>query len=678
MLNFNLNQKVTLLVSSLIFSSLIGGALSYWGVGKLNESLDFISGPAWDAADGAMESTIGIQGQILAINKYMTLYAELNPDYASKQLESYQDGIEVMEDAYGRMKRSGLIDTSNIQLLDKLHQEFTSTETAVKESYKSYSQIQKRYSTLLSNFEGFMTELEEVGDGAVEFLETNPNKSVTWNSGLSERWGAADGGMESQIALLQMQYFLQEFMKTGGDSRFLEKFKSAQQDFSDLAMEIAVHPLFKSSYPNIPGISGSYAENVVKFERDFKQITADLIGKWQVFFNDQNNYNQASISFLDKLEETEELGDSKVENETAGLSDIQSLVYIAIFLAMILTLTISLVAAIGVKKLIVDPIVKMSKTLDDNQKDLTVRLEENDHDEIGMLAGAINRAYASKGKALSEIELGTYLVESQSLLLEHAAEVSSAGVKKQEQDTEQSATAIQQMSLGVKHLSENAQSASSRANQALDATEKGHNSVTATKKQIHELYNNISQMSDAILNLNKDTESISSVLDVIRGIAEQTNLLALNAAIEAARAGEQGRGFAVVADEVRTLASRTQESTQEIQATINNLVDSSKQVVSAMEQSSSQSQEAVSQIDETDRNLSAILEFVTEINQINSQIASTTEEQSVTSEQVADSLAKISSASKDTLNAVSSVSMASGGLTKISDNLNQQINKFKI
>ncbi|WMN60864.1 methyl-accepting chemotaxis protein [Pseudoalteromonas xiamenensis] len=672
----NLNRKVSLLVGCLVASSLIGGGVSFFGFYKLNVELQFITGPGWNASDGAMESTIEIQSQIRAIQNYMTHYAELNPDYAREQLTVQKESHEKMLEAYKRMLDSGLIAEEDVQGLSHAFEQFERAEQQVLSSYKDYAQKSTDHRTIFANFQSFMTELEEVGDGAVEYLEQNPSEAVSWQDGLSERWSAADGGMEAQIALLQMQYFLQEYFSSGGKEEDLNHYTSAQSDFAALTKEIAQHPLFietKSKDSN-----RSFAALIKEHDSQFAKNNSELMRSWKSYTDNLAVFNNASELFLKRLEKVEALADAKVEDESDIIQHLRNYVASILVISMLVTVFISILAGIGVNRFIVRPVKNMAKVLDENPNNLAIKLDDSQQDEIGMLCASINRAYSSQANALSKIEMGTYLVECQSTLLQHSAEVTSEEVNQQEADTEQSAFSIQQMAQSIKHLCESAQSASLAANQALNTATEGHQSVSFTKNQIHALFNNMEKMSTAILNLNKDTEKIATVVEVIGNIAEQTNLLALNAAIEAARAGEQGRGFAVVADEVRTLASRTQKSTQEIQITINSLLSSTQGVVNAMQQSSAQSQETVKQIDETDKTLTGIVELVSQINDINSHMAATTEQQSATSEDIANNLVNISNSAKETLNAVKSVMMVSNGLSQISNNLNSQVNQFKI
>ncbi len=310
--------------------------------------------------------------------------------------------------------------------------------------------------------------------------------------------------------------------------------------------------------------------------------------------------------------------------------------------------------------------------------DLTVQVELTAQDEMSQIASSFNVMAQSFNQMVRQILSSTEQLGSSSEELSAISVQTNQSIGAQQVQTEEVATAMNQMSTTVLEVSKNITNTAASAEEASKNTTEGRDKVDLAVEAIQVLAGKIQSGATVIKQLEQDSKAISSVLEVIEGVAEQTNLLALNAAIEAARAGEHGRGFAVVADEVRTLAGRTQESTAEISQVIEKLQTGSNKAVGVMRQSQADAESVVSQAIEAGTSLSGISSAVERINEMSTDIAGAAEEQSVTAEQINRSIVNIDEMTKETASAAQQTALASEGLTRMASELKVVVARFAV
>jgi methyl-accepting chemotaxis protein len=310
--------------------------------------------------------------------------------------------------------------------------------------------------------------------------------------------------------------------------------------------------------------------------------------------------------------------------------------------------------------------------------DLTFHLEVDRRDEVGQLLAAFEAMTGRLRAALQAIGGAAGRVASAADQLSAITAESRRAIQQEELRIDQVATAVNQMSATVHEVARNAQGAAEAATDSDRSAADGKAVVGAAVQAIHALAAGVEQASGVIQALHGDTEDVAAILDTIRGIAEQTNLLALNAAIEAARAGEQGRGFAVVADEVRALASRSRDATGQIQQVIAKLQAAAEGAVAVMQDGRGQAARSVEQASAAGTALEAIAARVAAIRDMNAQIASAAEEQTAVAADIDRNVTEISQIAQQTTAAAERTAGAAEDLARLADELRSETGRFKL
>jgi methyl-accepting chemotaxis protein len=314
----------------------------------------------------------------------------------------------------------------------------------------------------------------------------------------------------------------------------------------------------------------------------------------------------------------------------------------------------------------------------DGEGDITQRLNASGNDEISQIAKSFNRFMEKLQSTVSGFVNGVNDLAVTSNEVVQGGRGASSDMQVLQSQTDQAATAITEMTASISEVARNAQDTSNTAADAEKSSNDGKQVVAKASASINSLSSEMEKAANVIQSVRDDSDSIGSVLDVIRGIAEQTNLLALNAAIEAARAGEQGRGFAVVADEVRTLANRTQQSTEEIQTMIERLQQGAQKAVEVIELGKQKTAESVLQTQNVSNSLNEISTLVCRISEMNLLIATAAEEQSTVSGNINQNIVSIDQTSIQNLDAIRKITESGSVLESLTNRLRELTGLFKV
>ncbi|WP_440054004.1 methyl-accepting chemotaxis protein [Pseudoalteromonas sp. T1lg65] len=412
------------------------------------------------------------------------------------------------------------------------------------------------------------------------------------------------------------------------------------------------------------------ASGMIDGTADFSKIQEDARRKTEVYESLVKSFNnakeRANDRFIELLENTEARSDNALKI---------MLIVAVCSLIILIMLAIAIAHRIGSSA---RDAAENLKLLAQGEGSLSTTLNVRSRDEIGQVSINFNEFVALlKGTVVDVMSVVEPLAKDSGRLIEGMGKAESA-TNQQTHDAEVVRQSMEEMRLSVGDISQSASQASDAAQVAEQEVEQSKRQIQVSVNESQALSEEINRAADTINKLADDTQNVTQILNVITSIAEQTNLLALNAAIEAARAGEQGRGFAVVADEVRELASRTAQSTNEIRELLNVLTEAANQAVNAMTSASDMASNNAEAAAQTGQSIEQIAEQILSINSMNGQIAAATEEQTSVAAMVVDNVTSMHNSFQDTMHALHDVRDVAENLNTLSENLKDATSKFRV
>jgi len=464
-------------------------------------------------------------------------------------------------------------------------------------------------------------------------------------------------------AMLQLRRAEKDFMLRF-DAKYLTRFNELISTFKQKITQADLQSSYKSQISPLIDTYQSAFQNLVKAQTQLGlDLDSGALGVMRINV-------EKSDQVVGQIVESTKLEVEKSVDQAQFIAIVVFVISGIIVLALVYFTSHSIIV----------PIERVYHTINDIRRnnDLSVMIEQTGNDEVTIMTSDFNSLIGDFKNLINEVNTALNTLNVATEHLSESTSATSSGMQEQLHEADMVATAATQMQATIQDISHNTEAAAKKAESTNLSAQQGRNEVDSTVKHIRDLSSSLGNASSVVSQLEKDGETIGSVLDVIRGIAEQTNLLALNAAIEAARAGEQGRGFAVVADEVRSLAQRTQESTSEIEGIINTLQQRTQEVVSIMHQCRSQGDESASQAIKAGDLLGAITEDVQTIMEMSTQIAVAIDEQSQVASEVNKNVVRIRDIAQDASEHAVNNAQTSEEVSEQARVLFAAIDKFKV
>lgn len=432
----------------------------------------------------------------------------------------------------------------------------------------------------------------------------------------------------------------------------------------------------KETYLNYLQNWQSISESIVKSAANADDATrATLIAR---SLDESFKAFSVARSFLDELEEKRLV---HVDEFTGSIEHNSDSIAHQLLVLLVVGTLLTLAAAFFLPLLVTVPLQKITdrvKNIAAGDGNLTIRIQVDRHDELGELANHVNRFMDQLQSLIRDVLGNTREVSSAAEELLNVSSKSQRAADDQCHAISMVVTAVNELTMAIQEVARNTSNTAQSTKDANHIAGQGQERIRLAVKHVQALSTHVIQTAQTMASLEDEAKNVTSVIDVIRGVAEQTNLLALNAAIEAARAGEQGRGFAVVADEVRTLASRTQQSTADIQGMLSQLQQGVQKAVEGMNAGATMTQEAVNSASDVGTSLSGIGGAVQEITNMAIQISTAVEEQSSVTAEIDRNLVEINQLAMTNSNGAAQTAEASQRLSQLSSSLRESLRRFTI
>jgi methyl-accepting chemotaxis protein len=586
------------------------------------------------------------------------------------------------EAAFDKLNVSGQVDSDVLDKLKSRMQTFTSSRVELTKLHHDYLQREQALTLNSATFLDFLVDVERIS--SEEMLRQDMNSEDDTPPSDEEdqdRWATINASGESKLALLTRLELYRRYKEENDVSEILSNITILYDDLVYAIETIGEDPLFEQLID-----TGRFSG------MQFKQVLVNLSDEHKILLeaviNDQQHLKVAREKYTDAADQLMQFGEQlnqqirqKVNSDKRELGNLVTTGYQILLFAIVIGVLITLPVYWITVRAIAGPIRQICAQLEaisQGDGDLTVQLQIKSHDEIGDLATAFNLFVVKLRDMIASLQVSTHqLVETASQITK-VSEETKQEIETQRQEIESVTTAINELSCSFREVADNTTRAAENAEKADKESETGKQVVSTMVTKIKQAAKEVDHATTVISGLGDRSQAIESVLDVIRGISEQTNLLALNAAIEAARAGEQGRGFAVVADEVRNLAARTYDSISEIQEMIDQLQGGTSDAIKVIEEAHQIASASVKPAEQAGLSLNQIATTMADISKLNQEISSATDLQHQTVVGVDKSIVNINQVAIQTSSSSEALSESTHALQTLASELESHVGRFKV
>ena len=667
-MNLAVSTRISAGFATVVVFLILIGVTGMVQVGRISDDVSLIV----DEMEPMSRLASDLKTNILQTNQYILA---INQSPSMEELTKYSNRVrEQQSNFFSTFAQLSKIAASH----GNLSADLNSIESLANDFYlssQSITQYQTTYLETRSQIENAQFDLEEMADDLdTELLDLiDATGSNNLKSALENISNLTSDAVINSVDGLEVESMQTLDIKMREMDAIVTTLKTRLENAQSIARGNA-----RSTLDEIVGNFDDYFDAINGDQSLLAQYKVQLAAKFSgaEALEASGEKEQAAIAATTKLNQSL----SKMTKQTKEVAESSvSTTYLIILVLSVISLVIAGGVAYWVVMSIRTPLARVNNVLQTiSQGDLNNKIVIENDDEFGQLSALVNELVDSLKTIIENIKNNTHQLSVAAEQTNTVTQEANENVTAQRAQTTHILESMEQMTAAVEEVATSAHSTSDEVEKAHQETQSGLQIVNSNINSITSLATEIDKASDVINQLNDYSTNIGNILDVIRGIAEQTNLLALNAAIEAARAGEQGRGFAVVADEVRTLASRTQESTSEIQEMIERLQSGAVQAVEVMQGSRSKASSSVEDIQKAGQLLQTITTAISTINDMSTDIATAAEQQASVADEVFNNANTISQLADKTATGAESTLQSSVKVSQLANALESSVNHFKV